>query len=128
MAFKFGASSNAQLRTCKFDLQTVVERALELSDVDFSVVEGVRSLEQQKLNVKNGVSWTLDSKHLADANGKSRAVDIYPWHNGKTDHSSDLYKKIATAMFKAAIELNVQIKWGGDWTMDYTDKPHWELC
>lgn len=56
--FRLGTNSNAQLRTCRFDLQRLVERALELTDVDFSVVEGRRSEEQQRINIENGVSWT----------------------------------------------------------------------
>lgn len=38
------------------------------------ISETGRTIEQQKENIKNGVSWTMDSKHLM--NPKSTAFDI----------------------------------------------------
>lgn len=129
MTYKLGTASNNRLLTCTFDLQRVVQRAIEISDVDFSVVEGVRTEEQQRQNIENGVSWTMDSKHLPDANGKARAVDIYPWVNGQTNHDPEFYKRIARAMFMAASREGVEVWWGGFWRggEPFKDAPHWEL-
>lgn len=129
MSYKLGTSSSKKLMTCTFSLQKVVEIAISISDVDFSVVEGVRTEAQQRLNIKNGVSWTMNSKHLANANGKARAVDIYPWVNGRTSHDPEHYKRIARAMFMAAAREGVEIWWGGFWKggEPFKDAPHWEL-
>lgn len=129
MSFKLGTKSNARLLNATFDLQRVVELAISITDVDFSVVETVRTPEQQRENIANGVSWTMESKHLPDANGKSRAVDIYPWVDGKTSHDPEHYKRVARAMFMAAAREGVEIWWGGFWGggEPFKDAPHWEL-
>ena len=127
MTFTLGFNSIARLRTCDPQLQRVVELALSHSDVDFSVVEGLRSRENQQKNIDNGVSWTMDSKHIADETGYSRAVDIYPWVDGATSHDREHYKRIAKAMFRACQELNVELEWGGFWRNPREDSPHFEL-
>ena len=123
--YALSSRSLAHLSGCKPDLVLVVNRALEIVRVDFSVVDGVRTVAEQEQNIKNGVSWTMDSRHLPGKDGLSFAADIYPYYNGSTDHSVWLYGKIAKAMFKAAIELNVDIEWGGFWKTP--DMPHWQL-
>lgn len=54
-------------------LVKIAYRALEISTADFAVIEGVRTLEKQKENVKKGVSKTLNSRHLT-----GDAIDILP--------------------------------------------------
>ena len=122
--FKYGGRSKGHLKKLEPRMVDVCELALSYSRVDISAVETLRELEQQKKNVANGVSWTLDSKHLANENGLSEAVDLYPWVDGETNHAIEHYREIAKAMFRAAIELGVQIRWGGLWGQ--ADCPHWE--
>jgi peptidoglycan L-alanyl-D-glutamate endopeptidase CwlK len=104
----------------------VVELALHKCQIDFSIIETVRDTAQQRANIKLGVSWTMESKHLPDDRGLSRAVDIYPWVGGKTSHDAYHYRLVARAMVEAAIELGVQVRWGGLWSEDHFDPPHWE--
>ncbi len=126
MNFQLGQRSRERLKGVHPDLVKVVERAIELTEYDFSVVEGVRSLETQKAYVANGVSKTMNSRHLT-----GHAVDLYPvgrptpWERCRA---------IKDAMFEAARELGVSIRWGGDWDMDgdskderFYDGPHFEL-
>ena len=43
------------------------------------IIDTLRTEEEQKANIKNGVSWTMKSKHLPHPpSGKSRAIDICP--------------------------------------------------
>ena len=123
--YLFGFKSEKRLNDLEPKMADVCRLALRYSRVDFSIVETLRTLEQQQLNVVNGDSWTLNSKHLANKKGLSEAVDIYPWVNGQTSHSKEHYNQVAKAMFRAAIELGVQIKWGGFWGQ--MDCPHWEF-
>jgi hypothetical protein len=46
--------------------------------VKFRINEGLRTIETQEKYVKEGRSKTMNSKHLADKNGKSMAIDIVP--------------------------------------------------
>ncbi len=64
MAFQLGKRSRKRLARIHPDLRRVVERAIQLSDVDFTVMEGVRTLEKQKRLVEQGASRTLESRHL----------------------------------------------------------------
>lgn len=112
MTFRFSNKSKERLATVHPNLQRVVVRALELSSVDFSVIEGVRSVVTQQNNIRKGVSQTMHSKHLKQADGYAHAVDLYPYPY--SDDLKDFYP-IVTAMKKAANELGIKIRWGGCW-------------
>lgn len=122
-----GSSSQLHLAGTKDIIKAVVALALKKCIIDFSVVDGRRTFEEQRQNIINEVSWTMDSKHLPDETGLAGAVDIYPWVGGQTSHRPYFYKLIARAMFEAAIELHVRIQWGGLWSEEHEDKMHWEL-
>ncbi len=107
--------SKKRLQGVNPKLVAVVERAIELTNQDFTVLEGLRTRKRQKWLKRNGYSWTLKSKHLT-----GRAIDVAPWviKNGKgTIDWNDLEKfhEIFKAMKQASQELGVKIRWGGDW-------------
>lgn len=107
------------------DLVKVVERAIQITTVDFTVLEGVRDpLRQMKL-VEAGASQTMNSRHIPGADGYAKAVDLGAWVDDQVDWSWPLYHKIADAVKEAARQLGVDITWGGDWKM--RDGPHFEL-
>lgn len=128
MAFRFSERSLKALNGVHPDLVAVVHRALELSTVDFTVVEGLRSLERQKQYYSQGASRTMKSYHLMQSTGYGHAVDLYPYFDGSVQVSAvDKYwKAIATAMKAAAAELSVRITWGGDWS-SFVDMPHFQI-
>lgn len=102
------------------DLIKVVLRAIQISEVDFAVIEGMRSIGRQKALVEAGASWTMDSRHIT-----GHAVDLAAWVIDTVRWDWPLYDKIAVAMFKAAAELEIAIEWGGDWGKK--DGPHFQL-
>ena len=134
------------------NLVAVVKRAIELTPQDFMVVEGLRSKEQCYINYGKGrtaaqcsakgvpakyaaphlakVTWLnnpLSSKHVT-----GRAVDLVPYPVDWND--LDKFDQVAKAIFAAAKELGVSIRWGADWDNDgkYREKgeydsPHFEL-
>ena len=97
------------------DLVRVVERAIEITGVDFTVMEGVRTEARQRQLVAAGSSWTMDSLHLPQDDGLAHAIDLGAWVGGKVDWSWPLYFVIARAMQQAGRELNVPLRWGGAW-------------
>lgn len=103
------------------DLVRVVKRALEITTVDFAVLEGVRSKARQEQLVKAGASQTLNSRHLT-----GHAVDLGAYVSGSVRWDWPLYHKIADAMKQASAELGVPIEWGGDW-QKFKDGPHFQL-
>jgi len=121
MAFVLGARSLARLKDVHPDLVKVVKRAIKITDTDFTVLEGVRTLAKQREYVAAGASKTMNSRHLT-----GHAVDLGALVNGKVRWDWPLYHKIAKAMKQAAKELGIPIVWGGDWR-SFKDGPHFEL-
>ena len=72
----FSTTEEARLKRCKPELVAIIRKALPVGGFKFKINETTRSLAQQQINVKKGVSWTLKSKHLPGKDGLSRAVDI----------------------------------------------------
>lgn len=108
------------------DLVKVIVRAAALSDIDFTVLEVLRTVARQRELVAKGASKTMRSRHLPGSNGKSHAVDIAPLDGGQVSWSWPLYHKLAPIIKQAALEVGVPIEWGGDWRT-FKDGPHWQL-
>ncbi|MGE4314574.1 M15 family metallopeptidase [Acinetobacter sp.] len=150
--FVLSKLSLGRLEGVNTDLVKIVKRAIAITQQDFMVVEGVRSKEQCYINYGKGrtaaqciakgvpakyaqpklakVTWLtnpLSSKHVT-----GKAVDLVPYPVDWDDVSK--FDQIAKAMFAAAKELGVSIRWGADWDNDGNyrekgeyDSPHFEL-
>jgi len=121
MGYRLGTRSKKRLGGVHPDLVRVVERAIELTEVDFTVLEGMRTVARQRKLVAKGASTTMNSRHLT-----GHAVDIGAWVGGTVRWDWPLYYKLAEAMKQAAKELNVDLEWGGDWK-SFKDGPHYQL-
>ncbi|MGE0667541.1 MAG: M15 family metallopeptidase [Sphingomonadales bacterium] len=113
--FKLGRKSLAEMDGVHPDLVAVVKRAIELSVQDFSVHDGIRTIEEQKRLVQTGASQTLDSRHIT-----GHAVDLVPYVNGKLRWEWEPIYRIADAVRLAARELGIPLRWGGAWDIDFT--------
>ena len=136
--FELGTRSKQRLQGVDGRLAKVVERAIQITPVDFTVIEGLRTKERQAELYAQGrtkpgkiVTWTMKSKHI-----DGLAVDIAPINSDGSIDWNDFgkFKQISNAMFEAAKELNVNLRWGADWNQNGTprekgesDSPHFEL-
>ena len=143
---KFGKASLQRLATCHPDLQKVLKEAIKY--YDFAVIEGYRTKEEQARKVEQGVSKTMNSKHLLrycpeyDAQ-YSFAVDVLPYfkdapHTDWSDREefcvlAGLICGIAK-IYKAQGAIEHNIRWGGNWGFgkrikdnEFFDGPHFEL-
>lgn len=109
MGYRLGKRSKERLQGVDPRMVRVVERAISISEQDFSVICGLRTIEEQKALVAKGASQTMKSKHL-----EGLAVDLMAWVDGGR-WELNLYDEIADAMRKAAIEEGVTIRWGAAW-------------
>lgn len=145
--FKLSQRSLSRLDGVHPDLVSVVKRAIQLTEIDFGITEGLRTKERQRELVASGASKTMNSRHLT-----GHAVDVVAYLGSDVRWDWALYVTIAEAFQKAARELGVPIVWGGCWSRldlvmdidqaiaDYTarkrreggrpllDGPHYELC
>lgn len=108
-------------------LERIVKTAITLSKVDFTVVEGVRSLAKQREYYDLGKSRTMNSRHLT-----GHAVDLMPYGDfdgdGRFEGSWELahFYPLNDAMQAAAAHHGAKITWGGSWAT-FLDAPHFEL-
>lgn len=141
MTYSLSARSQTRLDGVHPDLKRVVRRAILKSDQDFSVLEGVRTPQRQQQLYAQGrtkpgpkVTWTLNSRHFINpTTGCGHAVDLAPFPIDWTDPRK--FDAISQAMFAAADELGIKIRWGADWDRDgkprergESDSPHFELA
>lgn len=126
MSIALSPRSRERLAGAHPDLRRVIERAAALSDLDFTVLEVLRTPERQRQLVAQGASKTLKSRHLPGRDGKSRAVDIAPLDGGQVSWAWPLYHRLAKIVKQAAADEGVPIEWGGDWRT-FKDGPHWQL-
>lgn len=97
--------------------------------MDMKIVDGLRTLEEQRRNVANGASQTMNSRHLT-----GHAVDIVPFVDGSVSWHWPHYRIIRVPILQAAAELGVKLRAGANWDQDdnweelgENDGPHWEL-
>lgn len=126
MSVVLSESSLMKLEGAHPDLQKVIKRAAVLSNIDFKILEVQRTLARQRTLVASGASKTMKSRHLVQADGYSRAVDIAPMDGGQVSWAWPLYHRLAPIIKQAAVEVGVPIEWGGDWK-SFKDGPHWQL-
>lgn len=112
MGYKLGKRSLSRLEGVNDDLVTVVKYAIGVTKQDFSVICGLRTIEEQKALVAKGASQTMKSKHI-DGN----AVDLMAYCNGGR-WELNLYDEIADAMKESAEAAGVKLRWGAAWTID----------
>ncbi len=97
------------------ELEAIVRYAYETCPIPFIVIDGVRTLDEQKEHLKNGATTTLHSKHLSGL-----AIDFVPtsfdWNN------IEAFTEIGEC-FK---DIDDRIVWGGDWET-FRDYGHIEL-
>lgn len=141
MSYKFGVRSLQKLSGVNPDLVSVMKKAISISTQDFTIIEGIRSVERQRELVKAGKSQTMNSRHIT-----GDAIDLVAW---PVSWEHDLFMPIADAVIKAAKDCDVAVRWGGNWKIrdirewdgtaeelvqDYADKggnffdlPHFEI-
>jgi peptidoglycan L-alanyl-D-glutamate endopeptidase CwlK len=121
MTFSLSQRSKDRLKGVLPDLVKVIEEAIKESPLDFSISEGLRTKERQKVLFDSGKSQTMNSRHIT-----GHAIDFAVIKDGEVTWDFKYYQLVADHIKKVAKELNVPITWGGDW-VSFKDGPHVEL-
>ena len=107
--YRFGKRSKARLKGVKPELVNVLNELVKIMDV--TIIEGLRTEERQKQLVASGASKTKFSKHL-----EGKAVDLAPYPIDWEDR--DRFHYMGGMIRGTAKQLNVNVRWGGDWDSD----------
>jgi len=113
MPFNLSQKSLDRLKGVDDDMVRVVKKAIELTKVDFGVICGLRTVEEQEELVAKGASQTMKSKHI-----DGLAVDLMAYLGGRASWELNLYDDIADGMKEAAKLENVGVRWGAAWQID----------
>lgn len=115
-----------------------------MQEYDCTIIQGARTAAQQAENVRNGVSKTLDSKHVTSAAFPLvRAVDVAPypvvWPTAEMTraqyaHAVGRFYHFGCFVQLRARAMGIALRWGADWDGDkdffeqtFDDLPHFEL-
>ena len=119
MAFKLSKRSLARLEGVDERMVRVVKTAISVSKIDFGVIQGLRTIEEQRELVAKGASQTMKSKHL-----DGLAVDVMAYIGSRGSWELKLYYDIADAFKIAAEEEDVQVRCGAAWHIN--DLREWD--
>ena len=110
MSYFLSKRSYGNLEKVDKRLFDVVETAIQLTTVDFGVIQGLRTVEEQEALVAKGASRTMKSKHL-----EGLAVDLMAYIGSRGSWELSLYDNIADAIKAAADYQKIAVRWGGAW-------------
>jgi len=107
--YKFGKRSRQRLKGVDTRLINVLNELIKMMDV--TIIEGVRTKERQAELLKQGATKVKYSKHM-----EGKAVDLAPypidWEN------RDGFYYMGGMIRGIAKQLNLRIRFGGDWDSD----------
>lgn len=121
MTFHLSQRSRLNLTGVHPDLVEVVLRALEISPLDFTVIEGLRTIKRQQELFATGASKTMKSRHI-----HGFAIDVAPLVAGSIRWDWPLYDRLIVAFKQAAKDVGVKVEFGYDWK-SFKDAPHIQL-
>ena len=130
MSYIYSSGSESKIVTCTPNLQRVMYHGLSVSPYDITIVHGWRGKEVQDALFASGASTKIFpfSKHNTTDNegdALSEAFDFAPYIDGAIPWGeTHIFAVIAGCFFAAAAELEVKLRWGGDWDADGNTKEH----
>lgn len=125
--FYFGNRSRQNLKGVHPQLVELAQRMLAETAIDFTVIDGVRTLEEQRKNVAKGASTTMNSKHLIQNDGYSHAFDIAIFTaDGKYIKDLAPYTVLGELAERIADDMGINFTWGGRWP-NLVDASHFQL-
>ena len=127
--YKYSAASKRKLESAHPDLQKLFNEVIKVHDC--TVVFGHRTKEEQEDQFNQGHTKLHYPKSLHNSL-PSKAVDVVPYPIDWNNRERFVY--FAGIVIGIASQLDIEIRWGGDWDNDndlkdqtWMDLPHYEL-
>lgn len=133
--FTLSDRSLKRLEGVNDDLVKIVKLAIRRTPVDFGVAwcGGFRTPEEQNQLFKDGYSQK-DGYEKLSRHQFGDAVDLQVYVGGAVVQNEKMQYIVAGVMFACASELDIKIRFGGDWNMNgdvrdnkFNDLYHFEL-
>lgn len=119
--YKYSKISQERLNTVDKRLQHLFNEVIKYYDC--SIICGYRTIEEQKQAFKNKVS-NCDGIRKKSKHQDGLAIDVVPYSTLYSNINN--FYELAGVVKTIAKQLNINIKWGGDWE-NFKDYPHWEI-
>ena len=100
MTFKLSARSRDKLSGVDERMASVVTSAIHRTKIDFGVICGLRTIEEQRELVKSGASQTMKSKHI-----ERRAVELPAYCGPRGSREAPHYDALVDALAKCARDV-----------------------
>tara|TARA_R110002110_G_scaffold85968_3_gene224284 strand:- start:1061 stop:1453 length:393 start_codon:yes stop_codon:yes gene_type:complete len=110
---KFGKRSKQRLKGVDQRLVSVLNELIKIMDV--TIIEGVRSTEKQQEYFSKGKS-KIDGINKKGQHQLGKAVDLAPYPINWDDRDRMHY--MGGMLRGIGKQLNLNIRWGGDWDSD----------
>lgn len=122
-----------RLRTCDRRLQRIATEAIRITPIDFTILEGYRTIPRQQALFRQGASKIDGINKVGKHNySPSLAMDIAPYPIDWQDLRR--FYLLAGTILSVANSQGVALRWGGDWNSNgdfddqsFHDLPHFEL-
>lgn len=130
---ELGKVSMERLRTCDRRLQRIATEAIRITPIDFTILEGYRTIPRQQALFRQGASKIDGINKVGKHNySPSLAMDIAPYPIDWQDLRR--FYLLAGTILSVANSQGVALRWGGDWNSNgnfddqsFHDLPHFEL-
>ena len=128
--YKFSQRSLNNLKNVDSRLVDICNELIKR--VDFTVIEGYRTIERQQELYKQGFSQLDGINKKGKHNySPSLAIDIIPYEKGHnpfdgSKKSEAMFVALAKEFKKVAKEKDIAVVWGGDWN-NFKDLPHFQI-
>lgn len=133
--FKFGKRSINNLKGLHPQLVEFANELIKISPYDFTIIEGIRTVEKQKSlfqqgrtqpgkTITNCDGLIKKSKHQIQKDGYGHAFDIVILINNQATWNSKLYDNLGKVAGELLKKYNVI--WGGNWK-NFKDRPHFQI-
>jgi peptidoglycan L-alanyl-D-glutamate endopeptidase CwlK len=126
MTYKFSKSSLERLKEVDMQLILLANEVIKITKIDFSIIWGKRTLEEQQVCFINKKS-NCDGVKKISKHQQGKAIDIMCYdEKGKGTWDVIYYRYINELFKQVAKELNISYKWGGDF-VSFCDAGHFEV-
>ena len=103
----------------------IVSVLIERGNVDLTIIDGLRTAEEQLKHFESGAS-KLDGTNRKSYHQTGKAIDFIPYPFDGNWNNLEQFIRVGEELKKISKEFGVNCRYGGDWEK-FRDYPHFEI-